>query len=340
MSVPRPARAPAPPHAGPAHPIRFMRLVAGMVVVVPLAATLFAAGLVLRRGLSGAEAALLAVSYTVTMLGITVGFHRHFTHGAFKTGRRMRMLLAIVGSMAMQGPLVWWVATHRLHHRLSDRPGDPHSPNLEAGSGGVRLLRGFVHSHIGWMFHMHSQDWVRLAPDLLRDRDAMWVHRYYFAWVALGLVIPAFLGWTWTGTVEGAGLGLLWGGLVRMCLVDHAAWCVGSLSHMFGTRPFTTLTRDRSANNHLVAVLAFGEGLQNNHHAFPSSAAHALRWWEPDFSHVVIVLLEKLSWVRDVKRPSREQVEAARQACVAPPLREENAFEAGSGGVAGRHDRG
>ena len=294
--------------------LRSVRLAAGLIVVLPLIATVFAAYLVATRGVSLAEFVLFASMYTLTQLGITVGFHRYFAHRSFKTSRSMRLFFAVLGSMAGQGPLFWWVATHRRHHRHSDEPGDPHSPNLVAGAGIARVLRGFWHGHIAWMFARELTSWAHFAPDLLRDRGLFLIHRLYFFWLALGLVIPVAIGWFWIGGTEGAALGLLWGGLVRMCLVDHASWCVGSISHMFGSLPFEAITRDRSANNFWVAVVAFGEGLQNNHHAFPGAAAHALRWWEPDLSIWVIRLLKLVGLVWGVKHPSQADIAAARHA--------------------------
>ena len=158
--------------------------------------------------------------------------------------------------------------------------------------------------------HQPAHLYVNHRADLLRDRGLFLIHRFYFFWLALGLALPVAIGWYWIGGLQGAALGLLWGGLVRMCLVDHASWCVGSISHMFGSRPFEAITRDRSANNYWVAIVAFGEGLQNNHHAFPGAAAHALHWWEPDLSIWVIRLLKLVGLVWDVKHPSQAEIAA------------------------------
>ena len=304
--------------------LRMLRLVAGSIVVIPLLATIYAMGLVIRRGISVPEFVLLASMYTFTLLGITVGFHRHFAHRSFKTSGTMKMLLAVLGSMAGQGPLYWWVATHRRHHRFSDGPGDPHSPNLVPGNGVRKLLSGFWHGHIAWMFSSEITNWAYFAPDLIRDRRIFLMHRLYWFWMAMGLTIPTCVGWVWIGGAEGAWLGLLWGGLVRLCLVDHASWCVGSISHMFGSRPFEKSTRDRSANNWFVAIVAFGEGLQNNHHAFANSAAHAVHWWEPDLSVWVIRVLRRLGLVWEVNHPTAAMLKAKREG---PPT---NATQAGS----------
>lgn len=291
---------------------RSIRITAGTVVIVPFLATVFAVYSLFHRGITRTELALFVGFYTLTLLGINVGFHRHFAHNSFKTSKAMRVIFCILGSMAGQGPLYWWVAVHRRHHRLSDGPGDPHSPNLVPGKGWVREVKGFFYGHIAWMFSNEITNWVHFAPDLIKDRALFLMHRTYFLWLALGLAIPTAIGgWAghgWTG----AAYGLLWGGLVRLCLVDHALWFVGSISHMMGTRPFARATADRSCNNHAVALIAFGEGLQNNHHAFPNSANHRIHWWEPDFAADVIFLLSKVGLVWNVKKPSPALVAKAR----------------------------
>jgi stearoyl-CoA desaturase (delta-9 desaturase) len=205
--------------------------------------------------------------------------------------------------------LVTWVASHRRHHAYSDQPGDPHSPNLQ-GSGWRGLLHGLWHAHVGWMFSDELTDWSRFARDVMQDRTLFKIHQSYFLWVGLGLLLPLVLGGLLTGTWMGAATGLLWGGFVRMFLVNNGSWAVGSVCHVFGSRPFNN--RDHSANNYLVAIWTFGEGLQNNHHAFPSSASHALTWWEPDVSMGFIRLLQALGLVWDVKTPSSRAIELAR----------------------------
>ncbi len=285
------------------------QLVATMVVAPPFAGTLLAVGLALRNGVGMVEVVTFGSMYLFCMLGITIGFHRFFAHKSFETSRPFSLFLAAVGSMAAQGPLLFWVATHRSHHAYSDRVGDPHSPNLH-GNGFSGLLHGWWHAHIGWMFSGNIADWSHFARDLMRDRGLFRINQQYFYWVLLGLVIPAVLGGLIGQSWIGAFLGFLWGGLVRICLVNQASWCVGSVCHMFGSRPFST--GDHSANNHLVAVLAFGEGLQNNHHAFPSSYAHRVRWWEPDLSATVLLILRSIGLVWDLKFPSERIVQESR----------------------------
>ncbi|HEX3657994.1 MAG TPA: acyl-CoA desaturase [Pirellulales bacterium] len=299
------------PGVARARPIarRWQQSIALAVVALPIIGVVAAVALWWRVGIGALELGALAGMFFVCMLGVTVGFHRHFAHNSFKTSRAGRALLIVLGSMAAQGPVLFWVVTHRRHHAFSDQEGDPHSPNLHGGDW-TGLLVGLWHSHIGWMFSDELTDWVHFGRDLLQDRMIFRLHRLYALWVMLGLVLPAavcgLIGGTWLAALQG----LLWGGLVRMFMVNQASWCVGSVCHVFGTRPFQT--RDRSANNYLVALLTFGEGLQNNHHAFPSSHAHAVWWWEPDLSAWVIRMLEFCGLVWDVKRPTARAVSELR----------------------------
>jgi stearoyl-CoA desaturase (Delta-9 desaturase) len=289
--------------------MRMQWAIAFGIVVVPFVGVIASLILFRQYGVGWPEVVMLATMYFLCQSGVTVGLHRHFSHRSFQTSQPMRIVLAILGAMAGQGPLMFWVATHRRHHTFSDQPGDPHSPNLH-GEGVGAMLRGLWHAHIGWMFSVEQTDWARFAKDLLRDRTMFRIHRLYLLWVFLGLALPAGAGWLITGTGLGALQGFLWGGLVRMFLVNHASWCVGSVCHMFGGRPFDT--HDHSANNFAVAVLAFGEGLQNNHHAFPGSYSHAVKWWEPDLSAILIRGLRSLGLVWGVKYPSRDEIEQAK----------------------------
>jgi stearoyl-CoA desaturase (delta-9 desaturase) len=284
--------------------------IAGGIVVIPFLGIIAASVVFWNRGIGWVEVGSLVVMYTLCMLGITVGFHRHFAHRSYSTSSGMRLILGALGSMAAQGPLLFWVATHRRHHAFSDKPGDPHSPHLHGpGLGG--MLRGLWHSHIGWMFTAEQTDLVGFARDVMQDPMMFMIHRTYLWWVLAGLVLPGVACGVLTGTWTGALLGFLWGGLVRVFLVNHASWCVGSFSHVFGTRPFRT--GDHSANNYVVAVVAFGEGLQNNHHAFSGSFSHAVRWWQPDFSAAVILMLKAAGLVWDLKFPSERAIRDSRR---------------------------
>jgi stearoyl-CoA desaturase (delta-9 desaturase) len=251
---------------------------------------------------------VLAITYTLSGLGITVGYHRLFTHRAFKTTRAVRALLAVLGATAVEGPVIEWVATHRRHHRFSDRPGDPHSPHVDHAPGWRGELRGLAHAHMGWIFRGGDiANPARYAKDLLADRDLPFISRTFPLWVAVGLAAPFGLGLALTGSLAGGLTGLLWGGLVRVLLLHHVTFSINSLCHYFGRRPFAT--GDESRNLAWLAPLAFGEAWHNNHHAFPTSAQHGLRRRELDPGAVFIGALERLHLAWDVVRisPSRQE---------------------------------
>ncbi len=290
---------------------RLQRRIALAVIIIPFLGTLLAASLVWRNGIGLVEILSFVLMYLVAMAGVSIGFHRLFTHKAFDTGKRTRVALAVMGSMAAQGPLLFWAAMHRRHHAFSDRPGDPHSPHRD-GEEEVTGLRGLWHAHIGWMLSEDAADWVSFARDLMHDRTVFRIHQHYFLWLIAGLALPAVVAGLATLSWSGAALGFLWGGLVRTFAVNQASWCVGSVCHYIGARPFQT--HDHSANNYAVAVLTFGEGLQNNHHAFPSSARHGLVWWEPDFSGTMIGLLARAGLVWNVRHPTPEAIARVRRA--------------------------
>jgi stearoyl-CoA desaturase (delta-9 desaturase) len=251
---------------------------------------------------------VLAITYTLTGLGITVGYHRLFTHRSFKTGRVLRAVLAVLGSMAVEGPVIEWVSTHRKHHCFSDLPGDPHSPHVGRAPGWRGALRGIGHAHIGWIFRGKDMaNPARYAKDLLADRDLRFISRTFPIWVLAGLALPFGLGVALTGTVAGGLGGLLWGGAVRVLLLHHATFSINSLCHSFGRRTFTT--GDESRNLAWLAPLAFGESWHNNHHAFPTSARHGLGRWQIDPSAGLITGLERCHLAWDVVRiaPARQQ---------------------------------
>ena len=290
--------------------MRLQRMLAFIVMVLPIAGTLLAVYLAFRRGLGRVEIVTFAFMYLLTMGGMTVGLHRYFAHKCFDTGARMRLLLAVLGSMASQGPLLSWVTIHRKHHAFSDRPGDPHSPHIH-GNKVLGMIDGLWHAHIEWMFTENAADWT-FSRDLMADSRLFWVHRTYLYWVAFSFLMPAALGGALARSWSGVALGFLWGGLVRCFVVNQASWCVGSVCHYFGTKRFET--HDHSANNYWVALFTFGEGLQNNHHAFPSAARHGMYWWEPDFSGSMIQLLASLGLVWNLYHPSTEALEKMRKA--------------------------
>jgi stearoyl-CoA desaturase (Delta-9 desaturase) len=284
------------------------RRIAIAVVVIPSIGLLVGLALAFRSHVGRINALLLLVMYSINILGIGVGFHRLFSHRAFCTVPAVRVLLAIAGAMAAQGPVFYWAAVHRRHHSYSDRPGDPHSPHLR-GKGLRQAFLGFCHAHTGWLFKPEVHDFGLYIPDLLRDRLLVKVNRFYALWVALGLALPTAAGAWLNGGWTGAWQGLLWGGLVRIALTHHTTWSVNSICHLYGSRPFRT--KDFSRNNPLMALVAFGEGWHNNHHAFPSSAMHGLRWWEIDISGYAIRTLQFFHLAWDVKRPSAQAMEEA-----------------------------
>jgi stearoyl-CoA desaturase (Delta-9 desaturase) len=270
-------------------------------IVLPLLALVVAVPVAWGWGLGWTDVALAAASYTVTCLGVTVGFHRYFTHGAFKATRPMRVALAVVGSMAVQGPILHWVADHRRHHAFSDREGDPHSPWL-FGSTPLALARGFWHAHMGWLLDRALTNQQRFAPDLLADKDMRLVHRLFGPLTLATLVLPAALGglitWSWWGALTA----FFWAGLVRVALLHHVTWSVNSICHMIGDRPF--VSRDRSANFWPLAILSMGESWHNLHHADPTCARHGVRPGQIDISARLIWIFERFGWVHQVRWPS------------------------------------
>jgi stearoyl-CoA desaturase (Delta-9 desaturase) len=287
------------------------RVVRTMVFAVPPAALGVGGWLAWGGTLHWPDLLVLAITYTLTGLGVTVGYHRLFTHRSFKTTRTVRALLAVLGSMAVEGPVIEWVATHRKHHRFSDRRGDPHSPHVDHTPGWRGALRGLVHAHLGWMFRGKDMaNPARYAKDLLADRDIRFISRTFPLWVAAGLALPFGLGVALTGSVAGGLTGLLWGGAVRVFLLHHVTFSINSLCHYFGRRPFPT--GDQSRNLAWLAPLALGEAWHNNHHAFPTSARHGLGRWQLDPSAWLITGLEHCHLAWDVVRISAGRQQAKR----------------------------
>ncbi len=287
------------------------RVVRTIVFALPPAALALAGWLAWGGSMHWQDALVLAITYTLTGMGITVGYHRLFTHRSFKTTRLVRALLAVLGSMAVEGPLLEWVATHRKHHQFSDQPGDPHSPHVNHAPGWRGTLHGLWHAHAGWMLRGKDRaNPARYAKDLLADEDLRIISRTFPLWVLAGLALPFGLGVALTGSVTGGLTGLLWGGAVRIFLLHHATFSINSLCHSFGRRPFAT--RDRSRNLAWLAPLAFGEAWHNNHHAFPTSARHGLRRWELDPGGWLIAALERSHLAWDVVRISAPRQAAKR----------------------------
>jgi stearoyl-CoA desaturase (delta-9 desaturase) len=267
------------------------------------------------NGVDWPQLVLMTLMYILTGMGITVGYHRYFTHKSFSAGPVVVAALGILGSMAVEGSILRWCATHRKHHQHSDSEDDPHSPHGH-GDGIRAMLKGFWTAHMGWIFHPPGDPLDRYVPDLIRDNLIRRISGLFPLWVALSLVIPTLLGGLLEialggGFLRGAFLGFIWGGLVRVLVVHHITWSVNSICHLWGSRPFRS--GDHSRNNVIVGVLALGEGWHNNHHAFPTSARHGLEWWQFDSSWIAIRTMERLGLVRDVRVPAAERIEAKRR---------------------------
>jgi stearoyl-CoA desaturase (Delta-9 desaturase) len=281
------------------------RIVTLVAVLVPPLGILAAMGLLWEVAVRPVDVILLVALYTLCGLGITVGFHRLFSHRAFKAHPTVRAALAILGSMTIQGPVTQWVTDHRKHHALSDREGDPHSPHGRDGLLGG--LAGFLHAHMGWLVTTKGMErGRRYGRDLYDDPLIRAIDRLYMLWVVASLGIPFAIGYAVDPTLEGGLTGMVWGGLVRIFLFHHMTWSVNSVCHTFGRRPYAT--DDESRNNWLVALPTFGEGWHNNHHAFPGSAIHGLGRRQVDVSWWTIRALERLGLAWDVKVPTQERL--------------------------------
>jgi stearoyl-CoA desaturase (delta-9 desaturase) len=281
-------------------------------VVVPFAATLVAIVLLWNSWVSAADLVIAAAMYLSTAIGITVGYHRLLTHRSFQTSKPLEYLFAVLGSMAVQGPVIAWVADHRKHHAHTDEEGDPHSPHVSPDGGVKGVFPGLWHAHTGWLMSTQGRaDWKRYAADLYEDTGMRTISRQFPLLVLATLAIPALAGYLISGTLIGALTGLLWGGLVRIFFVHHITWSVNSVCHFFGSRRFDT--DDQSTNVFWLAIPSLGESWHHNHHAFPRSAVHGLKRWEPDPSGLIIASMEKLGLARNVIRISAErQAERAR----------------------------
>jgi stearoyl-CoA desaturase (Delta-9 desaturase) len=275
-------------------------------VVIPFAATITAAALLWNSVVTPADLVIAATMYLLTAIGITVGFHRLLTHRSFQTQRPLEYTFAALGSMAVQGPVISWVADHRKHHAHTDEEGDPHSPHVGHGGGLRGVLAGLWHAHTGWLMSTQGRaDWKRYAPDLYEDQGMRWLSRNFVPLVLLSLAIPALAGYLAIGSLAGAATGLLWGGLVRIFFVHHITWSVNSVCHFLGSRRFDT--DDHSTNVFWLALPSLGESWHHNHHAFPRSAVHGLRPGELDPSAAIIRTMEKLGLARNVIRISPER---------------------------------
>jgi stearoyl-CoA desaturase (delta-9 desaturase) len=282
-----------------------VRLVILTAILAPLLGVLAAPFFVWGWGFHWTDLILLISTYVLTALGITVGFHRLFVHRSFETSMVVKAVFAVLGSMAVEGPLFHWVAQHRRHHQHSDTEADPHSPHHQTHDGGVLgALRSFWFAHIGWFFKPDPTDLSPYVKDLAQSPTLRWISALFPLWAALSFAIPAVLGGLITKTWAGAVTGLIWGGLVRVFLVHHVTWSVNSACHLWGLRPYQS--NDESRNNAVFGVLAMGEGWHNTHHAFPTSPRHGLGWWQIDMSYWVIWTLARLGLAWNLKLPTKE----------------------------------
>jgi stearoyl-CoA desaturase (delta-9 desaturase) len=288
------------------------RAITAVVTVAPFLALGFVAWQLWEQALHWGDLVIFGLLYVAFGLGVTVGFHRLFTHRSFKTSPKIRFIFAVLGSAAIEGPVISWVADHRKHHAFSDKEGDPHSPHVGHGGGIRGALIGLAHAHMGWLFiHTHRAAKRRYAPDLMSDPVVSFVDRTFVAWALLGLAMAFGLGLAIGHSVKAGLTGLLWGGAVRMLVIHHVTYSINSLCHFFGSRRFNT--DDESRNLMWLAPFSFGEAWHNNHHAFPTSAAHGMRRFEFDPSALVIRALERFGLAWDVVRisPERQAVKAS-----------------------------
>ena len=312
---------PAPPTPAPAHPLPGPddiepapnetrdRIITAIITILPILALGIAVWQTWMGLLQPSDIVVFLILYVGTGLGVTVGFHRLLTHRSFKTTKAVRGTLAILGSAAIEGPVISWVADHRKHHAFADKPGDPHSPHVDHGGGWLGALRGLVHAHFGWLFiHTQRGARARYAADLVEDRVISFVDRTFLVWAVGGLAAAFLLGGLIGWSLEAALTGLLWGGAVRMFVLHHVTYSINSLCHFFGRRDFETA--DESRNLLWLTVPSFGEAWHNSHHAFPTSAVHGLGRRQLDVSALVITGLERAGLAWDVVRPSQKRIAA------------------------------
>jgi stearoyl-CoA desaturase (delta-9 desaturase) len=285
------------------------RIILGVFIAVPFLALVAAVPFAWGGFLGWRDVVLAVLMYAISGHGVTVGFHRYFTHKSFKANRPLRVGLAIAGSLAIEGPVIRWVADHRKHHKFSDREGDPHSP-WRYGETVPALIKGLFYAHMGWLFDVEQTNQRQYAPDLLADRDIVRVSRAFPALVAVSLLLPAVIGGLWTMSWYGALTAFFWATLVRVGLLHHVTWSINSICHAIGERPFKS--RDKSGNVWWLALLSMGESWHNLHHADPTCARHGVLKGQIDSSARIIWFFEKMGWATNVRWPSRERVASKR----------------------------
>jgi stearoyl-CoA desaturase (Delta-9 desaturase) len=283
-------------------------------VALPMLALVAAIPVAWGWGLGWHDVVLAIAFYYFTGLGISIGFHRYFTHGSFKAKKGLRIMLAIAGSMALEGPVLGWVADHRRHHKYSDREGDPHSP-WRFGDDWRALLKGLIWAHIGWMFGPDRTSKEKFVPDLLADRPIRWISAFFGGFAVLTLLLPAAIGFAWSGTWVGALTAFFWASLVRITFLHHVTWSINSICHTFGKEEFEV--KDKSRNVNWLAILSFGESWHNLHHSDPTCARHGALRGQIDTAARLIWFFEKFGWAHDVRWPdearlSRKQLSVRR----------------------------
>ena len=317
----------APERANPANPVDgasgtqsgerkagWEQAALALFIAVPFLALVAAVPVAWGGWLGWRDVVIAVVMYVVAGHGVTVGFHRHFTHGSFKAKRWLRVALAVAGSLAIEGPVIRWVADHRKHHKFSDQEGDPHSP-WRYGESVPALLKGLFYAHMGWLFDVEQTPQRQYARDLLADRDVVRISRAFPWFVIASVLLPAVVGGLWSGewvswSWPGALTAFFWGSLVRIALLHHVTWSINSICHAMGEHPFRS--RDRSGNVWWLAALSMGESWHNLHHADPTCARHGVLRGQIDSSARVIWLFEKLGWAFDVRWPKPERLAARR----------------------------
>ncbi len=316
--------------------LRFQRRMSVIVTLAPLVGVGLAIAWLWGHGVGALDLALLGGFYVLTILGVTVGFHRLFTHRSFEVPKAVRAFLAIAGTMAIEGGPIEWSATHRRHHAYADAYGDPHSPHLVQRSGLWGVVRGLWHAHMGWLFQPNGTDSGRWAPDLRSDGTLVAVDRRAPLWVAASFLAPPIIAFAVTRSWVAALTGFLWGSLVRIFLMHHVTWSINSICHFFGRRPFRT--RDESRNSWPLCVISFGESWHNNHHAFPTSARHGLFRGQLDPAWRFIRTLEQLHVARNVRLPDQQAIAARRRVSGDAIRPEAAAFEPARRGRVARLD--
>ncbi|MEU6740582.1 acyl-CoA desaturase [Streptosporangium sandarakinum] len=304
----RPAPSPKP-DVDPEPKTRPEIITFGVVVALPLIALIAAVPFAWGWGLGWTDVVIALVFYVISGLGVTVGLHRYFTHGSFKARRPLKIALGIAGSLSLEMSVLDWVATHRKHHKFSDKEGDPHSP-WRFGTGFWAVSKGLLWAHMGWLFEADRANREKYAPDLVKDPDIIKLHRYFPVLAITSMVLPAVLGgllsWSWWGVATG----FFWGTLVRIGLLHHVTWSINSICHVFGEEVFES--RDKSRNVWWLAIPSFGESWHNLHHSDPTCARHGVLKGQIDLSAGVIRLFEKLGWAHSVRWPNPERLAAKR----------------------------